>query len=42
MSLSDWIIVVLATLGGIGVVVVPNDQLADISNPEDAPRRILG
>lgn len=41
VTLSDWITVVLAALGGIGVVVVPNLQLDDLSNPASVPRYLL-
>lgn len=41
VSLSDWITVALAALGGIGVVVVPNLQLQDLSEPSAVPRRLL-
>lgn len=41
VTLSDWITVALAALGGIGVVVVPNLELEDLSDPAGFPRSLL-
>ena len=41
VTLSDWFTVVLAALGGIGVVVVPNLELEDLSDPANVPRHLL-
>jgi len=41
VTLSDWITIALAALGGIGVVVVPNLQLEDLSDPSGVPRYLL-
>ena len=41
VTLSAWITVALAALGGVGVVVVPNLQLEDLSDPAGVPRYLL-